>query len=71
MREQLNEIQANLLRQGKKYTTTDDIGVFKKGEEVVVNSVKVYGGEMRIELIGDKGKKDFFIIDLNDNLDVS
>jgi len=71
MKEQLNEIQASLLRQGKKYTITDDIGVFKKGEEVVVNNVKVYGGEMRIELIGDKGKKDFFIIDLNDNLDVS
>lgn len=70
MKEQLSEVQANLLKQGKRYTIAEDIGVFKKGESVLVDSVRQYGSEIRVGLVGDKGKKDFFIIDINDNLDV-
>lgn len=71
MKSQLNEVQANLLKQGKKYTMIDDIGIFKKGEEVIIDSVRPYGSEIQIKLIGSKGKTDTFIIDINDNLEVS
>jgi len=69
-KENIQEIQGNQLKEGKIYTITEDLGVFKKGEKVIVESIRRYGGEIRIELKGNKGKKDYFILDINDDINL-
>jgi hypothetical protein len=48
----------------------DSFGEFTKGSKVTVEDIKNYGSDIRIELMGDGGISDFFILDVNDDLDL-
>jgi hypothetical protein len=66
----LSEIKAGALRIGQEYTMMDSFGGFTKGSKVTVEDIKNYGSDIRIELMGDGGVSDFFILDVNDDLDL-
>jgi hypothetical protein len=66
----LMEIKAGALRVGQEYTMMDSFGEFAKGSKVTVEDIKQYGSDIRIELMSDGGVSDFFILDINDDLDL-
>lgn len=66
----IEEIKVNTLRVGQEYTISDDIGKFSKGDKVTILSITPYGDDLKIILNNEKGIKDFFILDKNDDIDL-
>lgn len=54
----------------RKYTATEDFGIFKKDDEVFVDTVRNLGTEVVLELSNNKGKKDSIKGDLGEEVEV-
>jgi hypothetical protein len=67
----LNEnLKFNQIEKNRKYFATTNFGIFKKGDEVFVNTVRNLGTEVVIELSNNKGQSDSIKGDLNDEVEV-
>jgi len=67
----LNEnLKFNQIEKNRKYFATTNFGIFKKGDEVFVDTVRNLGNEVVIELSNNKGKSDSIKGDLEDEVEV-
>jgi hypothetical protein len=67
----LNEnLKFSQIEKDRKYFATTNFGIFKKGDEVFVDTVRNLGNEVVIELSNNKGKSDSIKGDLEDEVEV-
>lgn len=52
---------------GDRFTVTTDMGKFKAGDKVTVDSIEAYGNDVKIYMSTDSGVSDFIIVDKNDD----
>lgn len=65
----LNEIKAIRIKIGDVYTLSSDLGNFKAGDKITVSNKKPFGDDWQITMINDKGIKDIFTIDKDDEFE--
>jgi hypothetical protein len=65
----LDEIKAISIKAGEKFTLSGDIGNFKKGDEVTVDSIEPNGDDIQLHLSNDQGIKDTFYLDKDDDFE--
>ena len=66
----LNEIKVSLLKVGQEYTIMTDLGRLNEGDKVKVVSIMPWQGDVKITLVNEKGTRDYFILDKNDEIDL-
>jgi hypothetical protein len=66
----ISEIKAKNIAPGQEFVLSADLGEFKKGEKVIVDSVEEDGADIRIVLINEEGIKDDFYLDPNDDIEL-
>lgn len=66
----LNEIKVSTLQVGQEYTIMASIGKFNEGDKVKIVQITPYGDDRKITLINEKGSRDYFILDKNDDIDL-
>ena len=67
----LNEnLKFNQVERNRKYTATTNFGIFKKGDEVFVDTVRNLGTELVLELSNYKGRPDSIKGDLEEEVEV-
>jgi hypothetical protein len=64
----INEVKAVQIRIGKTFNLADDMGKFKKGEEVTVDDVQQSAMDFVITLSNNAGVTDTFYLDRDDEL---
>lgn len=69
--EPLTEVKVNSLEKSIEYTVMEDIGNFKAGDTITLHSMVPFGAETKVTFINNEGIKDFFILDYNDDLNIS
>jgi hypothetical protein len=71
VKKKLNEdLKFGQVEKDRKYTATEDFGIFKKDDEIFVNTVRNLGTEVVLELSNSKGKKDSIKGDLGEEVEV-
>lgn len=55
------------ISKGDRFTVATDMGKFKAGDKVTVDSIESYGADVRIYMSTDSGVSDFIIVDKNDD----
>ena len=55
------------ISEGDRFTVATDMGKFKAGDKVTVDSIEAYGSDVRIYMSTDSGTRDFIIVDRNDD----
>jgi len=55
------------ISEGDRFTVATDMGKFKAGDKVTVDSIEAYGSDVRIYMSTDSGVRDFIIVDRNDD----
>lgn len=55
------------ISEGDRFTVATDMGKFKAGDKVTVDSIEAYGNDVRIYMSTDSGVEDFIIVDRNDD----
>jgi hypothetical protein len=69
--EKLNEnLKFHQVEKGRKYFFTTNFGIFKKGDEVFVDTIRNLGSEIVLELSNGKGKSDSIKGELEDMVEV-
>jgi predicted peroxiredoxin len=66
----ISEINAKNIAPGQEFVLSADLGEFKKGEKVIVDSIEEDGADIRIVLINEEGIKDDFYLDPNDDIEL-
>jgi hypothetical protein len=69
MKELLNEIKALSIRTGETFTLVDDIGYFKRGDEVTVDQIRYVGEDVELHLSNQNCLTDMFYLDKNDEFE--
>lgn len=69
LKQYLKEVSAVSIKEGNTYILSDDIGKFKKGEKVEVIYVGPWGNDIELILTNNKGIKDNFYLDRNDDFE--
>ena len=64
----LNEIKAIQIKVGNTFNMSDDLGNFKKGEEVTVDDVQNSAMDIIVTLSNNKGITDTFYLDRDDEI---
>lgn len=64
----INEIKAVQIKVGSTFNMSDDLGNFKKGEEVTVDDVELSGMDFVITLSNNNGVTDTFYLDRDDEI---
>jgi hypothetical protein len=64
----INEVKAMSLNIGDTFTMSDDLGNFKKGEEVTVDDIKISGMDFVVTLSNKNGNTDTFYFDRDDEI---
>ena len=64
----INEIKAVQIKVGNTFNMSDDLGNFKKGEEVTVDDVELSGMDFVITLSNKEGVTDTFYLDRDDEI---
>jgi hypothetical protein len=70
LNESYSKLKFNQVERGRKYFATTNFGIFKKGEEVIVDTVRNLGTEVVLELSNSKGKHDSIKGDLDSEVKV-
>lgn len=63
---ELFEVDMSNLQPGQEFTLSDDLGNFKRGERVVVESIKEEDEDVKVTFINETGVKDNFYFDPSD-----
>lgn len=71
MKKQIKEVKVSEISVGGTYTLNTTMGKLNNGDKVTVTSIKPFGADIKITLANQKGVKDFFILDRNDDLDLN
>lgn len=66
----LDEIKVSALKVGQEYTIMTDLGKFKEGDKVKIVKITPEGDDKKIMLVNERGARDFFILDKNDDIDL-
>ena len=64
----INEIKAIQIKVGNTFNMSDDLGNFKKGEEVTVDDVQNSAMDIIVTLSNNKGITDTFYLDRDDEI---
>jgi hypothetical protein len=64
----INEIKAVQIKVGSTFNIADDLGKFKKGEEVTVDNVQNSAMDIVVTLSNKAGITDTFYLDINDEI---
>jgi hypothetical protein len=64
----INEIKAVQIKVGNTFNMSDDLGKFKKGEEVTVDDVQNSAMDIIVTLSNNKGVTDTFYLDRDDEI---
>jgi hypothetical protein len=64
----ISEIKAVQIKVGNTFNMSDDLGNFKKGEEVTVDNVELSGMDFVITLSNKAGTTDTFYLDRDDEI---
>jgi hypothetical protein len=64
----INEIKAIQIKVGNTFNMSDDLGNFKKGEEVTVDDVQNSAMDIIVTLSNNKGVTDTFYLDRDDEI---
>ena len=64
----INEVKAVQIRVGNTFNLADDLGKFKKGEEVTVNDVQQSAMDFIVTVSNKAGDKDTFYLDRDDEI---
>lgn len=62
----LNEVKAISVKVGDTFKMSDELGEFKRGEEVTVIDVEPSGEDIVVTLRNESGKTDTFYFDKSD-----
>ena len=65
-----SKLKFHQVERDRKYFATTNFGIFKKGDEVFVDTVRNLGTEVVLELSNSKGKHDSIKGDLEDEVEV-
>lgn len=65
----INEVKAISIRPGNTFKLAGDIGKFKRGETVTVDSVNPSGNDVELNLSNEAGVTDTFYLDRNDDFE--
>ena len=66
---QLQEIYGSSIKIGDTFTLNGGLGKFEKGEKVEVVDKTTYGNDIKIILQNEKGIKDDFLLDIDDDFE--
>jgi len=75
-RNELNENKKSVdtsklgIKGGDKFTLNESLGIFKKGEKVIVESIKQAGEDIEVIFKNKEGKKDNYFFDKNDRIEL-
>jgi len=64
----INEVKAVQIKVGNTFKISDDLGKFKKGEEVTVDDVELSGMDFIVTLSNSNGVTDTFYLDRDDEI---
>jgi hypothetical protein len=64
----INEVKAVQIKVGNTFKISDDLGKFKKGEEVTVDDVELSGMDFIVTLSNSNGITDTFYLDRDDEI---
>jgi hypothetical protein len=64
----INEVKAVQIRVGNTFNIADDLGKFKKGEEVTVDNVQQSAMDFIVTVSNKAGDKDTFYLDRDDEI---
>ena len=64
----INEVKAVQIRVGNTFNLADDLGKFKKGEEVTVNDVQQSAMDFIVTVSNKAGEKDTLYLDRDDEI---
>lgn len=64
----INEVKAIQIKKGNTFVLSDDLGNFKKGEEITVINVEKSAEDFIVTMKNDKGIKDTFYLDKDDDI---
>lgn len=64
----ISEIKAVQIKVGDTFNMSDDLGNFKRGEEVTVDSVELSGMDFVVTLSNNNGVTDTFYLDRDDEI---
>ena len=65
-----DKLKFNQVEKDRKYIATTDFGIFKKGEEIFVDTIRNFGTEVVLELSNNEGKSDSIKGDLGEEVEV-
>lgn len=64
----INEVKAVQIRVGNTFNIADDLGKFKKGEEVTVDNIQQSAMDFIVTVSNQAGDKDTFYLDRDDEI---
>lgn len=70
LKEEEFELKFKNVERGRRYIATTDFGIFKKGDNVYVDTVRNLGTEVVLELTNDEGEPDSIKGDLGEEVEV-
>jgi hypothetical protein len=56
------------IKPGQKFTLSEGLGKFKKGDTIIVDQIKVLAEDVMVQFKGKKGARDHFYFDKNDRI---